>query len=410
MPATSRNPRFRRHVFDLLGSRRVADLPSLSRRATLGLALAAALTDIPAAAAADGGPGSGTIGGERLGRSGTQVAADAPQLPATNSLAWIVADRDSGAVLAAHDAHRRLPPASTLKMLFADTVLPKFDKALRHKVARSDLAGVDPGSSLVGVEAGTTYTVHDLWLGVFLRSGNDAVHVLAAMNGGVDRTIREMRARAVRLRALDTHVVSPDGYDHPGQVSSAYDLTLFARAGLRNADFREYCSTRTAEFPGEHGSGFQLQNTNRLLGEYRGMTGVKNGYTTNAGNTFTGAAKRDGRTLLVTVMHPSYGYDEVYREAALLLDWGFKAAASGAAPVGVLAEPVSAAAHASPGPWAGSPAAAPSRHNTSAALPSGPSVQAGTAAALSALIAGCALAARRVPRPRRRGRGRRRRS
>ena len=93
--------------------------------------------------------------------------------------------------------------------------------------------------------------MHDLWLGVFLRSGNDAVHVLSAMNGGVDKTVQEMQEHAEELQALDTHVVTPDGYDEPGQVSSAYDLTLFARSGLQKKDFREYCSTVRAQFPGE---------------------------------------------------------------------------------------------------------------------------------------------------------------
>jgi D-alanyl-D-alanine carboxypeptidase (penicillin-binding protein 5/6) len=334
-------------------------------------------------------------------------AAAAPALPTTNSAAWLVADADSGGVLAAHNPHKRLPPASTLKMLFADTVLPKFDKTRRHKVVDADLAGLGAGSSLVGIERGTTYTVEELWLGVFLRSGNDAVHVLCAMNGGVDRTVREMRARAKALRADDTHVVSPDGYDRTGQVSSAYDLTLFARAGLRNADFRQYCSTRVADFPAGGGKTFQIQNTDRLLGGYRGLIGVKNGYTTNAGNTFTGAAKRDGRTLLVTVMHPTSGYDEVYTEAAALLDWGFKAGDS-VEPVGTLAEPLTATASPS------TPASGGSRSSATRTLASvgeGSLLRAGTAATLSALIAGCSLALRRRPQPApKAGRGRRRQS
>ena len=61
--------------------------------------------------------------------------------------------------------------------------------------------------------------------------GNDAVHTLSAMNGGTKATVAQMQQHAEELNAHDTHVVTPDGYDAPGQVSSAYDLSLFARAG-----------------------------------------------------------------------------------------------------------------------------------------------------------------------------------
>ncbi|UNT01171.1 D-alanyl-D-alanine carboxypeptidase [Streptomyces tubbatahanensis] len=300
-----------------------------------------------------------TVGGAQLGRPGTQVnlKAGAPKLPTKLSArSWVISDAESGQVLASHNAHWRLPPASTLKMLFADTVLPKLPSDREHKVVPSDLEGMGEGSSLVGVKEGESYSVHDLWLGVFLRSGNDAVHVLAAMNGGVDKTVEDMNEKARALTANDTKVVSPDGYDRPGQVSSAYDLTLFARAGLQNKDFREYAATATAKFPGEtkkkdgktKRESFQIQNTNRLLtgdvgiDPYPGIAGVKNGSTTNAGNTFTGVAQRGDRVLLVTVMHPDGEEPHgVYKETARLLDWGFDAAGK-VEPVGELAAPSSA--------------------------------------------------------------------
>ncbi|MET7457348.1 D-alanyl-D-alanine carboxypeptidase, partial [Streptomyces sp. NPDC005574] len=304
--------------------------------------------------------GMSAVGGTRLGQAGTQVdlAPGVPVLPkGLTARSWIVSDAESGEVLAAHNAHWRLPPASTLKMLFADTVLPKFPRTEKHKVRTADLAGMGAGSSLVGIKEGETYTVHDLWLGVFLRSGNDAVHVLSAMNDGVAATVRDMNEHAEQLQALDTHVVSPDGYDAPGQVSSAYDLTLFARSGLQKKDFREYCSTVTAKFPGEttrkkgrsHRGSFEIQNTNRLLSGdfdisvYQGIAGVKNGNTTNAGATFTGVAERGGKVLLVTVMNPEKSeHNEVYRETAKLFDWGFKAAGK-VQPVGELVPPKGAA-------------------------------------------------------------------
>ncbi|MEV0903828.1 D-alanyl-D-alanine carboxypeptidase family protein [Streptomyces hokutonensis] len=308
-----------------------------------------------------------SVGGARLAQAGTQVdlTSGVPVVPKDlTARSWIVSDAESGAVLAAHNAHWRLPPASTLKMLFADTVLPKFPKTTEHKVVASDLAGMGAGSSLVGIKEGESYTVHDLWLGVFLRSGNDAVHVLSHMNGGVDRTVADMNAHAQDLQALDTRVVTPDGYDEPGQVSSAYDLTLIARSGLQKKDFREYCSTVSAKFPGEttkkkgksvRGT-FEIQNTNRLLSGdsdvsvYPGIAGVKNGNTTNAGATFTGVAERGGKVLLVTVMNPEKNeHNEVYKEAAKILDWGFQAAGK-VQPVGELVAPKNAAqASAQPG-------------------------------------------------------------
>ncbi|MFD9074816.1 D-alanyl-D-alanine carboxypeptidase family protein [Streptomyces lasiicapitis] len=302
-----------------------------------------------------------TVGGARLGEPGTQVdlKAGAPVLPKDLSArSWMVSDAESGEVLASHNSHWRLAPASTLKMLFADTVLPKFPKTAKHRVETKDMEGIGAGSSLVGVKENETYSVHDLWLGVFLRSGNDAVHVLSSMNGGVAQTVKDMQAHAEELQALDTHVVTPDGYDEKGQVSSAYDLTLFARSGLQKKDFREYCSTATAKFPGEtkkvkkgkdkgktKRGEFEIQNTNRLLtgdlglDPYKGIAGVKNGSTTNAGTTFTGVAERDGKVLLVTVMNPDSGESQaVYKETARLLDWGF-AASGKVKPVGELVAP-----------------------------------------------------------------------
>ncbi len=166
-----------------------------------------------------------------LHQPGTHVRLPpgAPALPGdVSALSWLVSDADTGAVVAARDAHRRLPPASTIKTLFALTALPRVSAHSRHQVTGRELAGVGEGSSLVGVKAGRTYQVADLWRGVFLSSGNDAVHVLASMNGGWTATARQMQAKARALGARDTQVVSPDGYDAPGQVSSAYDLALFA--------------------------------------------------------------------------------------------------------------------------------------------------------------------------------------
>nr|WP_282792731.1 DUF5136 domain-containing protein [Streptomyces sp. CC224B] len=397
-----------------------SSVPAVKKTALLLTCATLLSLSATAPALADDGPGGkkddqpkppahmSTVGGARLGKPGTQVdlGKGAPVLPKDLSArSWLVSDAESGEVLAAHNAHWRLAPASTLKMLFADTVLPKFPKTQKHKVALTDMEGIGAGSSLVGIKENETYSVHDLWLGVFLRSGNDAVHVLSAMNGGVRQTVKDMQKHAEELQALDTRVVTPDGYDEKGQVSSAYDLTLFARSGLQKKDFREYCATATAQFPGKtekvkkgkdkgrtKRESFGIQNTNRLLTgapgvePYKGIAGVKNGSTTNAGNTFTGVAERDGKVLLVTVMNPSSGEPHaVYKETARLLDWGF-AAHGKVEPVGELVPPRGA----STGSGKGAPGGSDSRNvaHASGEQSSGMGVALGITAGVLALVAG----------------------
>ncbi|MFI8370283.1 D-alanyl-D-alanine carboxypeptidase family protein [Streptomyces sp. NPDC085466] len=284
----------------------------------------------------------------RLDRAGTQVQplAGAPGVPSVSALSWVVADAGTGEVLAARSAHRKLPPASTLKTLFALTALPYHEASEQHTVADEELMGIGEGSSLVGIKEGYTYRVSDLWNGVFLSSGNDAVRVLASMSGGWESVARQMQDKARSLGAKDTHVVSPDGYDAPGQVSSAYDLAVFGRAGVQDPEFTRYCSTAYADFPAGSWS-YGIANTNRLvtgedgIGRYPGIIGIKNGYTSNAGNTLVAAARRGERTLVVSVMNPQSGGGlAVYEEARDLLDWGFEAAGK-VRPVGSLLPPKS---------------------------------------------------------------------
>ncbi|MEU5124368.1 D-alanyl-D-alanine carboxypeptidase family protein [Streptomyces asoensis] len=377
--------------------------PRPSRRSLLALAAAAPLTAVPFVAAPAAAASEVAVGGARLVADGVQVDGGTALPKGLTARAWLLADHDSGEVLASYRAHLRLAPASTLKMLFADTLLDRFGRTERRLVTDADLAGIPSGSSLVGLKAGITYTVEQLWQGVFLRSGNDAVQVLALMNGGVARTVAEMQARAVDLQALDTRVVSPDGYDHEGQTSSAYDLALFARHGLRDAGFRAYCATRTARFPAGGGKTFRIENTDRLLSgtygvtPYPGMIGVKNGFTTNAGNTFTGAATRAGRTLLVTVLHPRSGHNAVYEETAALLDWGF-AQGSSARAVGTLVEALSEGGAKAGAPGGSSAGGAPHAGSRAASAagggPGGWGVLGGAAGAV-ALAAGAAFTLRR---------------
>ncbi|MCS0635080.1 D-alanyl-D-alanine carboxypeptidase [Streptomyces sp. LP05-1] len=334
------------------------------------VAAAAPRTGAPAPGAGEPVPPPATASADPslLRRPGVQTrpATGVAAPPPLSARSWLVADARTGAVLAARDAHERLPPASTLKALFALTVLPRLDSGARHTVADTELAEIGDGSSLVGVKENLTYRVSDLWNGVFLSSGNDAVHVLAGMNGGWEETTRQMQRTAESLGARDTRVVSPDGYDAPGQVSSAYDLAVFGREGLKNPDFVRYAGTADAQFPAD-GWSFGIKNTNRLVtgadgvARYPGILGLKNGYTSGAGHTLIAAARKGPHTLVVTVMNPQDGGAyTVYEEARALLDWGFTAVGR-TQPVGSLTT-APATLPAAATPVAAGPAAAPPGH------------------------------------------------
>jgi len=318
-------------------------LMSRARRRALPALLALTLTTAgPVAAAAAAAP-AGAVGGDAMASTGVVVTPGGTALPAVGAGSWLVADATTGTVLAAKDPHGRFMPASTLKTLTALTLLPQLDKTTVY-VGRAQDTRVD--GTKVGLVAGLPYTVDQLFYGLFLASGNDAASALANAAGGWAPTVRAMNAVATELQADDTHAVNPSGLDANGQVTSAYDLALFARAGLMRSDFRTYTSTRVYAFPGKHVRGgppgrgtYQIQNQNRLLMHgYRGMVGVKTGYTTMAGRTYVGAAERGGHLVVVTLMKVTGPTEDA---AHRLLDWGF--ANVGKPGVGELVQPLSLA-------------------------------------------------------------------
>jgi serine-type D-Ala-D-Ala carboxypeptidase (penicillin-binding protein 5/6) len=275
------------------------------------------------------------VGGPLLKGQGVVESplAGAPPLPTDlTSSSWLVADLDTGEVLATKAPHERYLPASTLKTLTAVTLIPRLDPGQLVKCSYRD-AVVD--GSKVGLVPGMSYTVRKLLTAMLVVSGNDAADALAEAAGGIGKTVRLMNAEATHLQAYDTFARTPSGLDGPGETTSAYDLALIARAGLQLPDFRKYVGTVSSTVPAPHHKHFQIYTHNRLLTSYRGDIGVKNGYTVAANATYVGAATRNGHTILITLMHAQpYFWDE----AQSLLDWGFRARGK-VDPVGTLVDP-----------------------------------------------------------------------
>ncbi len=322
------------------------------RRTTAALAVAIGAVlpaTLPATAMAEEPADAGSvIGGPRMAESGFITAPGAPALPGTSAAAWVVADADTGEVIAAHDPHRKLRPASTQKTLLALTMAPRIDVTETYT---ADWEDANQEGTRIGLWPGHTYRVEDLWYALLLKSGNDAATALAKAGGdGTLATgVAMMQAEARRLQANDTTVANPSGLDADGQFSSAYDLALWGRAALSRGDLRHYVSSirhsfNALEIPADSpykDETMYARTENRLvLQEFPGAIGVKMGYTTKAQNTMIAAAERDGRTIVASLMFAPQG--AVTTDAAALLEYGF-ANAGKVEPVGQLVDPLSAA-------------------------------------------------------------------
>jgi D-alanyl-D-alanine carboxypeptidase (penicillin-binding protein 5/6) len=332
--------------------------------AAAGLAVAAAAA--PAAEAAT----AGTIGGAQLAGRGVIVnygSSGAPKLPGVKASAFVIADAGTGQVLAAKDPHGWYRPASTLKVLTAVSLIPLLNPNATV-VASKQATSVSP--DVVGLIPGHAYKISDLFTALLTISANDAAVALAQATGSFGKGMAVINAEARLLQADDTVAVEPNGLDAPGQHTSAYDMALIARRALGLPAFLKYDQTITAKFGVSKKKSVPLYNQNSLLTSYPGAIGGKIGWTSAAGATYIGMARRNGVTLIVTLLHcPALTEID---SAKSLLNWGF-AADGKVTPVGTL---VSAVQPAAPAPVRSAAARTVGRRATARpqAAASGPSV------------------------------------
>ena len=287
-----------------------------------------------------------------------------PKLPGIKASAWVIADAGTGQVLAAKDPHGWYRPASTLKVLTAVALIPALNPSAA--VTASKLAASQTPND-IGLLAGRQYKVSDLFTALLTISANDAAVALAEGTGSYARGMSLINAAARHLQADDTVAEDPNGLDQPGQRTSAYDLALIARQALTMPAFMKYDTVEGGLFPIKPRKSVGLWNQNGLLTQYRGGIGGKIGWTSAAGATYVGMARRNGVTLIVSLLHCP-PLTEI-TAAEKLLDWGF-AEDGKVSPVGTLVPPASGSP-ASPAATAhgGKPAttAAPGRAHASTA-------------------------------------------
>lgn len=234
----------------------------------------------------------------------------------------ILLDAQTGENLWSKNADQRFYPASSTKMLTALLVIEAGDLDRMVTVEEADTK-VEPTS--IYFKPGEQYSRRELLYALLLKSANDVAQALARDNAGSIEAFGErMTRRAHQLGAVDSQFRNPHGLHDPGHYSTPHDLAVIARFAMQQPTFRKIVSTVYHDWEGGANGPMKLRNTNRLLREFPGCTGLKTGYTSIAGHVLVSAAVRDGREVISVVMHS----DKLgkWTDSGLLLTYGLHAA------------------------------------------------------------------------------------
>jgi D-alanyl-D-alanine carboxypeptidase (penicillin-binding protein 5/6) len=234
-------------------------------------------------------------------------------------------DLDSRELVWGRDLDTARPPASLTKLvavMVAADLATSLDQSVTVPVEATE---VESDSTMMGLSAGEVVTVRDLLYGIFLNSGNDAAETLARALTDRDRFVRLMNEKAAAIGMRDSHFTNPSGLDDVGLRASPYDLAIAAvTISARYPDVMAIAGSRDADLPATatH-KAFSMHTLIKLVSVYPGATGLKSGYTDDAGYCLVGTATRGDRHLAVVLLHSDLALTV---DATRLLDYGFSQA------------------------------------------------------------------------------------
>lgn len=243
-------------------------------------------------------------------------AATPPQVYAEAAIVMVAGDKR---VLFEKNADAIMYPASTTKIMTLITALEKGNPDSIVNV--SSQAASCEGSSLE-LRSGDRLTLREALYGLMLVSGNDAAEAIAEhVAGSIPAFVQRMNDKAASIGATRTHFTNPHGLPDPiNHFTTAYDLAIITAYGMQNPLAAKIVSTRDYDVHFLNRPATHAHNSNKLLFTYPGATGVKTGFTNDAGDCLVMAAKRKNIQLIAVVLNSDYRWDDTTR----LLDYGFQ--------------------------------------------------------------------------------------
>ena len=235
----------------------------------------------------------------------------------------ILIEQKTGQVLYEHNAHEKLRPASVTKVMSILLIMEALDSgqiSLEDKVpCTEDAAGM--GGSQIWLEVGEELTVDEMLKAICVVSANDCTVAMADyLCGSQEAFVDKMNERAKELGMNDTTFKNCHGIDEDGHVTSAYDIALMSRELLNNHP--TILNYTTIWMDSLRNGESELVNTNKLIRNYKGATGLKTGSTSIALYNLSASATRDGLSLIAVIMKAPTTKIR-FAEAQKLLDYGF---------------------------------------------------------------------------------------
>jgi serine-type D-Ala-D-Ala carboxypeptidase (penicillin-binding protein 5/6) len=242
-----------------------------------------------------------------------------------------LADAATGQVLWARDPNVERPMASITKVMTALLVLESGSLNREIRVPKAAVTYAwEYGGETASLRPGDVLTAQELLEALLLASGADAAYTLSNAYGpGLNAFVARMNATAAQIGMTHTHFASPDGLPYPTETSTystPSDLLTLGLAAMRYPAFRSIVDLSFYHLPkGRWHHDYWWDNTNELIGSYRGAVGIKTGYTDDAGQCLMFEAVRNGRALIgVALGSPATGPAAAVQDAEQMLNWGFR--------------------------------------------------------------------------------------
>lgn len=228
--------------------------------------------------------------------------ADCADIPEISAKGAVLISADTGEVVFGENYSRKLPMASTTKIM---TTLLCIESGGLYDEFVVDSEAIKVEGSSMGLQEGDIVTKYALCCGMLLPSGNDAANAAAVrIAGSIPAFADMMNDRARKMGLSRTYFVTPSGLEGDGHGSSAYDMAVLASEALRLPLFREICSKSSLQLEfGNPPYKRWLKNTNKLLTMYDGVYGVKTGFTDEAGRCLVSACEKDGKNLICVTLN-----------------------------------------------------------------------------------------------------------